>query len=603
MQNKYYLSKISTIFVILISIFSIEVFAQFQTDIIGKKNSNDLVIQNAKKQLYRLYYLGYIKDNSIIEGADGVQVTVKSNPWSPLYIKELNIKLGKRDSGSNIVYDDENEIRIVEDDITIVEKLGADYYFNNLIDEDINSSGLSKLTEQQRAMHKRSLTILNNLQNFKDQSKETMHSGSISWLITNKDIVNKIIYFLDSQGKLKSFGQKEIPSYYKNLVSSLEKVILVNGDRDPLDDTAPVKINSIEIYNKFELSFSPSHRSPLFEPIPFGVIANQNTFNDITQPEYWTNKYEDSYIYLNAFESKLSIYDTRNLEDYKKNVYYDTTSGNIYTGTRYSLFGQWGYDPLYQYGYYSDEVIAGLDISVYSLRRLFHPFINIKLGGVFPFKRPFTRPNPIGNLNASGLGVFAAVSIPILPTTLNQLQLDVEGKYTINKFKKTRFVEKGGYEFYNYHSYFDVGLRWFPPFLKHLTVLPFVDVGNIELSFSLTTVDLREYTFDPMDISSSEIKEKNPKNKSLLKSFDTGWDFKISVVRPFDNSEVKYNVDFFFGQSPWDVYFLGTKIDFLINDWIGFTTKVAVSTEKVETSKTWMKDLYVMFSPTFRISF
>lgn len=551
--------------------------------------------------LKRLYYLGVIDmSNTENLSGNGGKIESELSSWFNNKIKQISLKKNETDKG----------IVIKDDDLTLIEKIGARNYYNFLMDkvsDSVNqkSLGLKGGTTSTEDIKKEMLKILQlvapNITFFGDDEVITER-----WLILDQDTVRKVTNILDREGRLRIEGTNQIKEY-RNLVKDLNIAIVISASKN-LKDPSALTIDSLSFYTILDLSLPPEFRSSVFDAVKYEDFKttmdnSEVSYQHLTEKENWTTSIYKSYFFISALKPEFLFYDSRRINIENLN---DESEGYSYNGHLVSLFGQWGFDPIPLYGWYSDELVGGLKYSLTTTRNLYKPYLTVSLGIINKFDRPFKRANSEGNLYNSGYGIFVRTETPLpfisdVWTPLSYFQLEFEGKFTFNSLKKTKYEEGPKFDFYTYRNYLNWELRMFLPQLKNIDLFPNINIGNLEFALGLTQVDLRQFTYDPLDLSSTEVVEKLPKKSgSFFSAMNNGFIAKIALVKY--HGYTTYKLEGFYSQNKWNSY-IGGEIEMLFNDFLGFTAKIAVNSKKAADIKPWQKDLYVVFSPIIKFSF
>jgi hypothetical protein len=551
--------------------------------------------------LKRLYYLGVIDMNNTENlVGNGGKIESELSSWFNNKIKQISLKKNETDKG----------IVIKDDDLTLIEKIGARNYYNFLMDkvsdsENQKSSGKEGGTTSTEEIKKEMLRILQlvapNITFFGDDEVITER-----WLILDQDTVRKVTNILDREGRLRIEGSNQIKEY-RNLVKDLNIAIVISASKN-LRDPSALTIDSLSFYTILDLSLPPEFRSSVFDAVKYSEFkavmqSAKVSYEHFEEKTNWTTSIYKSYFFISALKPEFLFYDSRRINIENLN---DESEGYSYNGHLVSLFGQWGFDPIPLYGWYSDELVGGLKYSLTTTRNLYKPYLTVSLGIINKFDRPFKRANPEGNLYNSGYGIFVRTETPLpfisdVWTPLSYFQLEFEGKFTFNSLKKTKYEEGPKFDFYTYRNYLNWELRMFLPQLKNIDLFPNINIGNLEFALGLTQVDLRHYTYDPLDLSSTEVVEKLPKKSgSFFSAMNNGFIAKIALVKY--HGYTTYKLEGFYSQNKWNSY-IGGEIEMLFNDFLGFTAKIAVNSKKAADIEPWQKDLYVVFSPIIKFSF
>lgn len=586
------MKKIFTLFLaIIITLSTQNVFSQSTST---TQQPGAAGVDDTKTVLKRLYYLGVIDRNTINNGVKNSGITPELSEWFN------NNKIKK-------VIIDYNKQEIKDDDMSLMEKIGPRNYYKYLQETSLtpvtqsgpNPLGGVSIDEIKKEM----IRILESIA----QREEKVGSIIERWLITDQDTVKKILNALDISGQLKLDGSTKIQEY-KNLIKSLNIVVVVSASKT-YDNPSVNNIDSLSFYTVLDLSLPKEFRSSVFDMVEYKTFtksmgeANLPT-NYIEEKANWTASINKSYVYLSALKPEFLFYDSRRVNVELLDAY--ESEGFSYNGHQLSVFGQWGFDPIPLYGWYSDEITGGLKYSLTTTRNIYKPYLTVSLGVVNQFKRPFTRANSVGNMYNSGYAVFLRTETPLpfisdVWTPLSYFQVEFEGKFSFNELNKSRFDETTKFDFYTYRNYLNWELRLFLPELKNINLFPDINIGNLEFALGLTQVDLRHYTYDPFDLSTTEVTEKLPKKSTgFINSLDNGVIAKIALVKY--HGYTTYKLEGFFMSNKWNSYF-GGELEMLFNDFLGFTTKIAVNSKKLSEIQPWQKDLYIVFSPIIKFSF
>ncbi|MBE2281079.1 MAG: hypothetical protein IAE91_11860 [Ignavibacteriaceae bacterium] len=335
----------------------------------------------------------------------------------------------------------------------------------------------------------------------------------------------------------------------------------------------------------------------LFDPVTDGFLLKEilgekvydkireRTYfqKDITKQQF-TTKFGYAFdVKLNALESEV--------------MFWNTTSDarNKYL---LSLFSKWGNDRMFFPGWFANEMFIGGRMTYFKdLRNNPEDYTyRISAGLGVQSGRPYkvdTKRDQLWLSGSSFYGQIEAYPLGFIGSDFfDDIKATLEVKVTVGENKSADYgLYRTNQIFYSNRNFFN--LTW-----KKSNLLQFEDLGNLEVSLTLSSSDIWKYELNPVAKTVTDL-EKN--NKPFFKKFNHILSVDVGIAK--NSGLIQHNVAMVFGYGSDGYGFFGARGMAMLSGNFGFDVRVYVSAGLNEKKFPYRYDTYLVFSPILRINY